>query len=460
MKKETKFIHGFVSILFLAVIMFTAIVLWDAEPQMPLAAGCVIAGLIAWRLGWKWDEILSSMLDGINQSLEAVLILMSIGILVSVWIAAGTVPTMIYCGLKIVNPNYFLPATFLLCSAISMFVGSWGTAGTVGIAFIGIGQMLSVPLPMVAGAIVAGSYFGDKLSPFSDGTNLAAAVSGTNIFDMICSMLPVVLPAWGCSAILYLFLGLNSVAEDINLDDELAPMMTGLDASFHIGFMAILPLVVMLVCVLLKLPSLLAILVGAMAGGVVAMLVQGCSPSDLLFFASSGYLSQTGFDALDELLSAGGIESMMRTISIIIVAMAFGGLMRGTGQMNALTEPVVKRVRSASGMLALTICTCVGVNIMLPDQYLGIAVPAQMYASEFDRRGLDRTILGNALGAGAAVTSPLIPWNTCGVYMASILGVNTLQYAPFAFFNFLLPITMMIWGVFRYSARRSLCKSK
>lgn len=446
MKKEAKYIHGFLPILVLAIALFAAVVIWDAEPQIPLAVGCVAAGLVAWRLGWKWEELLTSMLDGIYQSLEAVLILLAIGVLISMWIAAGTVPTMIFWGLKIVSPKIFLPGAFLLCSVISMFVGSWGAAGTVGIAFVGIGQTLGVPLPMVAGAIVAGAYVGDKLSPFSDGTNLAAAVSAANIFEMIRRMMPIALPVWGSSAVLYLLLGLRSAAGDRDLNGALLPMTDGLANAFRICVPAIFPLVVMLLCVALKFPSLIAILTGALAGGVVAIVVQGYSPSELLTFANSGYVSRTGLAELDGLLSTGGIYAMMRTVTIILVAMSFGGLMRGTGQMNALIAPVVKRIRSAGGLIALTIGTCIGVNIVLPDQYLGISMPGQMYASEYDRWGLDSNTLGNVLGAGAAVTSPLVPWNTCGVYMASILGVSTMQYLPFAFFNYLLPIAMVIWG--------------
>lgn len=455
MKKEVKFIHGLIPVLALAVAMLSAVVLWGAEPQIPLAVGCMAAGIVAWRLGWTWDEILAGMLDGIKQSLEAVLILMAIGILISMWVAAGTVPAMIYWGLHLISPKAFLPGTFLLCSLISMFVGAWGAAGTVGIAFIGIGQTLGMPLPMVAGAIVAGSYVGDKMSPFSDGTNLAAVVSSANIFEMIRHMIPIALPVWGISAVMYLFLGLRFAPDEQNMEEILAPMTEGLSASFCIGMSALIPLVVMLICVVLKWPSLVAILTSAISGAIVALTSQSSSPAELLTFANAGYLSQTGIAELDKLLSTGGIYAMMRTISIILVAMAFGGLMRSTGQMDALISPVIRRIRSTAALIVLTVCSCIGVNIVAPDQYLGISVPGQMYAAEFERRGLANHTLGNVLGAGAAVTSPLVPWNTCGVYMTSILGVATLQYVPFALFNLLLPIAMVAWGIVRFGRKKA-----
>lgn len=446
-KKEAKFIHGALSIVLLALIMFVTVVVLGIDPQLPLVAGCVIASLVAGTMGYGWDDILESMLKGITQSLEAILILMSIGILVSVWIASGTVPTMIYYGLMLVSPQLFLLATFLLCSIISMFVGSWGAAGTVGIAFMGIGQALGVTPAVIAGTIVAGSYVGDKLSPFSDGTNLAAAVAKASVFDTIKQMLTIAPWVWGVSAVTYVVLGLQYRSIDAaQIDANLRPLMDNLQNSFYIGIPALLPLAVMLVCVAFKMPSLPAILTGALVGGVQASIMQGCHPATLLQYATTGHVSQTGSAMLDELLTAGGMESMMRTISIILIAMAFGGIMQGTGQMAALVDPVVSRVRSIVGIFTLTIATCIGINILLPDQYLGIAVSGQMYAEEYEKREIDHPTLANVLGSGAAVTSPLVPWNTCGVYMATILGVSAIEYAPYAVFNYLMPIAMIIYG--------------
>ena len=447
-KKEAKFIHGLIPILVLAVVMFLAVVKLDAEPHLPLIIGTVVAGVIAWKCcGWTWDELLGEAIKGIDQALEAVLILISIGILVSMWIASGTVPTMIYYGLKIVTPKIYLLATFVLCTVISMFVGAWGAAGTVGIAFMGIGTALGTPPALAAGAVIAGAYVGDKMSPFSDGTNLAAAVSGSNIFEMIKKIMPIALPVWVVSAVIYLIVGIRTATGSAEaIASNLAPMMSGLEGSFKLGLLAIIPLVIMIVCVIFKLPSLIAILIGALAGAVVALTVQGCTFAELFSYSSDGFVSETGVAALDSLLSAGGIQAMMRTISIIFVAMAFGGVMQGTGQMEALVRPIVTKVKSVGGMIALTIVTCIGINAVLPDQYLGIAVSGQMYAGEYEKRGLSHNTLGNVLGAGAAVTSPLIPWNTCGAYMTAILGVNALSYAPFAFFNLLLPIVVIIIG--------------
>lgn len=448
MKKEARFIHSVISFGLLAIIMFLSVVVLQTDPQIPLILGCIIAGLIAMQLGYRWEEILESMLDGIHESLEAILILISIGVLVSTWVASGTVPTMIYYGLSIVTPQSFLVATFIVCSVVSMIVGAWGTVGSVGLAFMGIGQTIGVDVGIVAGAIVAGAYVGDKLSPFSDGTNLAASVSGANLFGMIRQMVGLIAVVYVVCAIGFTIIGLRMPSVDAaQIQSSVMPLQMAIAENYHVGILSLFPLVVMVICVVLKVPSLPAILIGAFVGAIQAIFMQGETVAQIIQYATTGYISQTGFTSLDELLSAGGLESMLRTISIIIIAMAYGGLMRGTSQMDALVAPIIKKVRSCASMIAVTVITCIGANILLPDQYLGIAVPGQMYGKEYEKRGMNKELLGNALGAGAAVTSALIPWNTCGMFIYTILGVQASQYGIYALFNWLLPVAMVLYGV-------------
>lgn len=446
--KQAKFYHGLISIGVLAALMFVSVVVLGTEPQIPLVLGCIIAGIIATVIGYKWDDILESMLTGIHQSLEAVLILFAIGILVSTWIASGTVPAMIYYGLSIVTPRTFLVATFVVCSIVSMIVGAWGTVGSVGLAFLGIGQTIGLDSAIVVGAIVAGAYVGDKLSPFSDGTNLAASVAGADLFKMIKEMFGLFGVIYIICIIVYVVIGLGlPVADAAEIAASIDPLQEAIAGNFKIGVFSFLPLVVMIVCVIFKMPSLPALLVGAFAGALQAVFVQGIGATEIIGFATSGFVSETGLPFLDDLLSAGGLETMLRTVSIIVIAMAFGGIMQGTGQMEALVEPIVKRIRSWASMIAVTIVTCIGANILLPDQYLGITVPGQMYGREFEKRGMSKELLGNVLGAGAAVTSALVPWNTCGMYVETILGASAPEYGIYAVFNWVLPIGMILFGI-------------
>ena len=445
-KRKPSFLLSSLSILALAAAMFTATVIYGAEPHLPLIVGAAAAAAVATYCGYKWEEITESMIAGISQSLESMLILLCIGLLVATWILSGTVPALIYYGLKLINPRAFLVTAYLICSAISMVMGAWGAAGSIGLAFMGIGQAMGISPAMIAGVIVSGVYVGDKLSPFSDATNLAASVTGVNTFEMIKDLFglkSMVLIAAGAA---YTVLGFTLPIENADsIRASIDPLLADLAANFNISPLALIPLAVMILCVFIKVPSIPALLCGAAVACVQALLIQDASLGDIFALGYEGYISTTGNELLDGLLSAGGILAMMETISVILIAMGFGGIMQGSGQMEALVKPIAAKIRAAGGMIALTIVTCMGVNIVLPEQYLAIMVPGQMYSAEYDRRGIDRLTLGNVLGAGASVTSPLVPWNTCGMYMSSILSVGVVEYLPFAFFNYLMPLFFLVY---------------
>lgn len=448
-KHDTKIYHAFTTTVLLVAIMFVVVVKFGMEPQIPLIFGCIIAGIVSMWAGWSWEDVLDGMIFGITQSIEAILILFSIGILIGVWICGGVVPTMIYYGIKILSPKIFLPATLLICSAVSLAVGSWGAAGTVGIAFMGIGQALGIPPAMVAGAVVSGAYVGDKISPLTDGTNLAAAVTRTDVFTVAKKMIVVALGVYAVILVAYFLLGFGYADADASaITANTKLVLDGLKNSFRITPFALLPLVIMLLCIILKVPAIPSIMAGIVSGMLQAFLLQGTSFRGILANAYSSVFSKTGVAMLDELLTVGGFESMLYTVSIIILAMALGGIMQYTGQMNALIFPFVRRVRSTTGMTALTTVTCVAANVLLPDQYLSISAPGQMYLEEYEKRGIDTVLLANTLGSGGAVTSALVPWNTCGAYMSTMLGVATFTYLPFAFFNILMPFAMIIYSFF------------
>ena len=443
-QRKTTFFQALITVAVLGVIMFLSIVKFDASPHIPMLLGCGIAGCVALWAGYKWEDVEEGMISGIHQALESLIILMLIGVLVSTWIQAGTVPAMICYGLQLLSPRFYLVTTMVICSVISMAVGSWGTAGTVGLAFIGIASALGIPLPLAAGAIVSGSYVGDKLSPLSDSTNLASAVTGVNVFDNVRHMFPIAGGAYLLAAVIYAVIGFQYGAGGAEAMANVGEYVRLLRESFWISPLALLPLMLLVVCICVKIPAIPSIGIGILAAAVQAMITQGAGMGDILTMGYSGYVSHTGNEMLDTLLTAGGMEAMLFSVSMIMVAMMFGGIMEKTGQMEALMAPVMKLVHSVRVLVTATVMSCIAVNLILPEQYIAIAIPGRMYANEYDKRQVDRKDLAVALGAGGAATSALVPWNTCGIYMPGVLGVSTFAYMPFAFFNLMMPLAMIL----------------
>lgn len=444
-KKEAKLYHALITVVLMIIIMFTAIVKYNAEPQIPLVFGCLIAGLVSLWIGYSWEEILEGMIAGITNSLEAVLILMLIGMLVGSWIACGTVPTMIYYGLMIVSPKIFLPATMLISLLVAVAIGSWGTVGTIGLAFMGIGIALNIPAHLVAGAVISGAYMGEIVSPLSDATNLTAAVVGEDIFKIVKRVLISGIIVAVIAVVMYAVVGMKYAGGNAaEVQANIQPLLENISAQFDISPLALVPMVIMIICIFLKLPAIASMLIGSIAGMIGAVLMQGADIGEVLSCAFSGYVSQSGNEMIDNLLTAGGMEEMLNSISIIIIAMSFGGIMQHTKQMEALVKPVVSRLKSEGSLGLATVLTGIGMNIILPDQYLGISMPGQMYSEEYEHRKIEKDKLATTLLGGGAVTSPLIPWNTCGIYCMTILGVAPLRYAPYAFFCLIMPIVTII----------------
>lgn len=450
-KQEAKLHHALITVLFMASVMFTSLVLLHAGPKVPLVLGCLAAGLTAWHLGYTWEEILGGMIDGISGSIEAILILLLIGMLVGSWIAAGTVPALICLGLRLVSARVFLPATMLICLVVAFAIGSWGTVGTIGLAFMGIGLALKVPAPLTAGAIVSGSYMGEVISPLSDATNLASASVGESVLPVVKKMLPAAMTAGVISFVIFAAQGLRlspSVDADSLVEQNIRPLLESLHSQFRISPLCLLPAAVIIFCIILRIPAIPSMLSGALAGMLTAIFLQGKGAGDVFSCACSGYVSASGNDTVDQLLSAGGLDGMLEPVSIILLAMAFGGIMIRSRQMEALVRPVSEHLRTAGSLSAAAVITCALMNIILPDQYLAISMPGQMYAGSFDRKHLSRSQLGAVILGGGAVTSPLVPWNTCGIYCMSILSVHPLVYAPCAYFSLILPaVTVLFWAL-------------
>lgn len=414
--------------------------------HLPLVCGVVVAGVLAFWRGTKWLEIHDGMVGGITMGVGAILILLAVGGLIGAWIAGGVVPTMVYYGLKIFSPGYFLVAAVLVCSVVSLGTGSsWGTVGTVGIALMGVGRGLGVPLPMVAGAIVSGAYFGDKMSPLSDTTNLAPGVAGTDLFTHIRHMAYTTVPSYLGALLLYGLLGWRYGGEGVGTE-ELGAIMRGLEGAFVVHPLLLLPPVVVIGMVSRRVPPLPAIVVGVVMGMLCAWWVQGVSATSVLEAVFSGYVAETGLEALDELLTRGGMMGMMETVALILCALAFGGVMERAGFLGSLTRVLLRRVRTTGGLVLATEVTCVGSNVLAPDQYLSIVVPGRMFRQAFAERGLHPKNLSRCLEDAGTLSSPLVPWNSCGAFVGGALGLSAAYFLPFAFFNLLNPLVSIFYG--------------
>lgn len=429
-------------ILFLAV----TIIKYDGSPHIPLMFAAVVAAIMAKRVGYKWDEIEKGVINSIGMSMQAIIILIIIGTVIGSWILSGTVPAMIYYGLKILSPGIFLAATCVICSIVSLATGSsWTTAGTVGVALLGVGRGLGIPAPMIAGAIISGAYFGDKMSPLSDTTNLAPAMAGTTLFEHVKHMLYTTGPSYVISLILYGILGLQFANKQLDYI-QINKLLGALSNQFNINLFLLIPPIVVIILVVKKVPAIPGLFMGTILGAVFALIFQGKGIGDIVSVLNSGYVSETGFKAVDELLTRGGAQSMMYTVSLILCAMTFGGIMEKAGFLQVLAEKLLFWSKSTGSLVLTTIVSCVFANIIAGDQYLSIVVPGRMYKDEFAKRGLHPKNLSRCLEDSGTLTSALVPWNTCGAFMFGALGVHPFVFLPFAFLNIINPIISIIYG--------------
>jgi NhaC family Na+:H+ antiporter len=427
-----------------------------------LAAG--VASLVGLFLGNSWAELENAMVEGITLALKACLILLAVGSLIGSWMLAGTAPTVIYVGLGILDPSWFYPAALVICALVAVSIGSsWTTAGTVGIALMGIAQIMGLSGPITAGAVISGAYFGDKMSPLSDTTNLAPAIVGADLFVHIRHMVWTTGPSFLISLVLFSLIALNSETSQAPLD-SIETARSVLRSSYTIAWPTILPLALLLALAMRKVSAFPTIAIGALAGCVVALIWQpgvvqafGNPDGDLpgwaggvkaLFMAlADGFHIETGDESLDALLSRGGMSSMLNTIWLIMSAMCFGGVMEHTGLLQRIVDALLKGVHGTSSLITTTVLTAIGMNIIAGDQYIAIVLPGRMYRMEFARYGLAPQNLSRTLEDAGTMTSALVPWNTCGAFMAATLGVPTLAYAPYAFLNLLNPVIAIIYGI-------------
>ena len=440
--------EALISLVSLVVGISISIVVYGADPHIPMLLGVFVAAVMAWKAGFEWEVVQAGMLKGISNSLQAIVILSIIGILIGIWILSGVVPTLLYYGLKILHPKIFLPATVLICSVCSLATGtSWGTTGTIGVALIGIGAGLGFPLPLVAGAVLSGAYFGDKMSPLSDTTNLAPAMAGTDLYTHIKHMAYTTGVSYGLTLIIEIIIGLFYSGGSANIE-TVNQILTTLDSQFNINIVFLLPPVLVMVCAFKKMPAIPGITMGVLSAAILGFLFQGNGFGDFLAAGYGGYTSSTGVEAVDSLLTKGGFSSMLYAISIVICAMMFGGIMEHTNQLKVIVNKILQKANSDASLITATVLTALGANIVLCDQYMAVVMAGRMYAQAYPDRGLHPKNLSRAVEDSATVTAPLVPWNSGGAYQSATLGVATIAYLPFAFFNWLSPLVTLIYGWF------------
>ncbi len=438
--------EAILSLFSLVIGIMLSIVVYGTDPHIPMLLGVFVAALIGYRAGFSWDTIQGGMLKGISNALQAIVILLIIGILIGVWILTGVVPTLLYYGLKILSPEIFLPAALIICAITSLATGtSWGTTGTIGVALMGIGAGLGFPLPLVAGAVLSGAYFGDKMSPLSDTTNLAPAMAGTDIYTHIRHMTYTSGVAFGLTLVIEIVLGLFYGGGEENLAEVQAIIAT-LDRDFTVGLWHLIPPALVIVCAYRKYPAIPGLVAGVLSAVILGVVFEGVSYPDLLDVAYGGYASNTGIESVDSLLTKGGFTAMLYAISIVICAMMFGGIMEETNQLKVIVDRILQMARSSGSLIASTVLTCLGANVVLCDQYMAIVMGGRMYAQAYRDRGLHAKNLSRAVEDSATVTANLVPWNSGGAYQAATLGVATIAYLPFNFFCWLSPIVTLVFG--------------
>lgn len=471
--RTPKVIDALIPLIFLIVLLVVNIQVFGTDGlsgsnQIVLILSAAVAGGVAiFRLKYKWETLQDGMVKSISSAMSSILILFLIGALAGTWLISGVVPAMIYYGLKVLNPTIFLIAACFVSAVVSLATGSsWTTVATVGVALLGIGKALGFEEGIIAGAIISGAYFGDKMSPLSDTTNLAPAMAGTDLFTHIRYMARTTIPSITITLIIFGVIGFNYSTEG-GLDD-VSVISEAILTRFNITPWLFLVPVAVLVMIVRKVPAIPALFFGAILGAVFALIFQqeiivtianetgsfAYQAFKAIMMALYGEIAiVTNNDIVNELLITGGMSGMLNTIWLIVCAMVFGGIMEVTGMLRVLAEAVIRQVHSVGSLIASTAATCMFFNVTTSDQYLAILVPGRMYADVYKKRRLKPENLSRTLEDSATVTSVLVPWNTCGATQASVLGVATLTYAPYCFFNIISPFMTILFGYLKLGIR-------
>jgi Na+:H+ antiporter, NhaC family len=433
----------------------------DGPIQVALVMSALVAGVIAMKNGHTWEDVEHAGRGALSSVTSAIFILLAVGALIGVWNLSGTIPTLVYYGIQILSPTWYFAATALICGVIALSIGSsWTTAGTIGVGLVGVAAMLGVSTAITAGAVISGAYLGDKLSPLSETTVLTAQIAGVDVHEHVKRQAWTSVPAFLIALTAFAILGLVTGAD---IDDEVSSAieLTKLGDIFHITPLNLLPLVLLAVLSIRKVPATLALTVSTLFAGVLGAFLQ---PSVMSSFVAgeagpivdsikgiwlamaNGFSIDSGIGEIDRLLSRGGMDSMLPTLWLIIGAVTFGAILEQFGLISRLIDPMIAAATSTGRLFATVFACGFGLNLVAGDQYIALVLPSKIFRVEFQRRGLAATNLSRLTADSGTVTSPLVPWNSCGAYMSAVLGVPTLLYVPYAIFCYASPTLSVIYG--------------
>lgn len=468
--KTPTLIQSIIPVIVLIILLIFNVRFFDdslgGSNQIALFIAATISGLIAWFNHISWNDIQSKILTTINSAMPSILILLLIGALGGAWIISGVIPMMIYYGVDIMHPSYFLVASVILCCIVSISTGSsWSTVATVGVAILGIGNAFGLNQGLVAGAIISGAYFGDKMSPLSDTTNLAPAIAGTDLFTHIRYMVITTTPTLILTLLIFGAIGIFHINDQTEINTGF--IKEGIAGTFNTSPLLLLVPILLILIIIKKVPPIPAMIAGVVLGIVFALIFQPellnklitangfTNKYQILLQSVFGKMSlSTGVPEVDSLLSTKGMEGMLNTVWLILAALSFGGVMEASGSLKRISEAFMKFIFNATSLVGTTIATCILFNITACDQYLSIVVPGKMMQQIYKEKGLKPEVLSRALEDSATVTSALIPWNTCGATQAKVLGVPTLEYLPYCFFNLISPLMNIFITSINYKIRR------
>ena len=443
-------VEAIIPIVFLLAVMITNYALgWGLDPHIPVTLSCGVAMIIGKLCGYSYKDMLAAGLEAVNQSLEAIIIILLVGCLIGSFTACGTIPAVVYYGLKLLTPAIFLPFVTTLCAVVGIALGSaWTVTATLGIAFMAIGTTMGLNPALIAGAILSGACCGDKFSPLSDSTNLAAGSAQTGLFDHVAAMVTTTFPSLVIAVLLYTFFSLSKVGTyDPTLATELSSAI--LDHYTYMSPILLIPILLIVVVAVIKMPAIPSVVLLSLLGCVFAMIFQGTGMADCIKILHYGYEAESSNALFYKLVNRGGMDSMLWTNNLVIVAVAFGGILQKIGSVESLLGGLIKKVKTPFQLVLVTIATGVFCITTMCDQYLGLIIPASMYKDNYDEMGLGRNMLSRTLEDGGTLWSPLVPWSSCGAYHAAVLGVPTLAYLPYCFMNIINPIYAIVtlsWG--------------
>lgn len=453
-EKKAEFLPSLLVMVAAILVLVGGILVLKLDPHIPLIMCTFVLVFYGLYLGISWSDMMSSAVKSISECIEAIIIMMSIGMVVGAWIAGGTVPFIIYWGLKIFSPQWLLPFTVVLCALMSTLIGSsWTTAGTIGVAFMGIGMGLGIPAPIVAGAVVCGSFFGDTQSPMSDGCNFATAISGAGLYNGVRGMIISNVPALLISIVAYVFIGMNYSHVSADSASGIAETLAGLEGAFNLTPAVLLPAALLIFLIVIKFPAVPTMIAAAFAGTLCAVLFQGEGLGAALGYMMKGYVGDTGVADVDKIVTRGGLSAMMSTVAIVILSMWMAGVLQRTGIMHAILAKIARIIRKPAGLVTTTTVMTYLFSYFAADPYMAMMLPSKAFAEAYDEMGYDRSVLCRSVSS-AVFFAPMVPWGSGGLYVAATLGVAVLDYLPYYFVGFLAPIITILcaftgWGMYK-----------